>query len=40
MYESFIEALPDKVRSDEFKDEGTRFKRKEKKRLFPIVMSR
>lgn len=30
MYESFIEALPDKVRSAEFKDEGTRFRRKEK----------
>lgn len=30
MYASFIEALPHKVRSAEFKDEGTRFRKREK----------
>ena len=30
MYASFIEALPDKVRSAEFKDEGTKFRKREK----------
>lgn len=37
MYESFIEALPDKVRSAEFKDEGTRFRRKEKALAYRYV---
>lgn len=30
MFDSFIEALPEKVRSTEWKDAGTRFRRKEK----------
>lgn len=30
MYASFIQALPDKVRSAEFKDEGTKFRKREK----------
>ena len=30
MYASFIGALPDKVRSAEFKDEGTKFRKREK----------
>ena len=30
MFASFIEALPEKIRSAEFKDEGTRFRKKEK----------
>ena len=30
MYASFIQALPDKVRSADFKDEGTKFRRREK----------
>ncbi len=37
MYESFIDALPDKVRSAEFKDEGTRFRRKEKALAYRYV---
>lgn len=37
MYKSFIETLPDKVRSAEFKDEGTRFRRKEKALAYRYV---
>jgi hypothetical protein len=37
MFESFIEALPDKVRSAEYKDEGTRFRRKEKALAYRYV---
>lgn len=37
MLTSFIEALPEKVRSAEFKDEGTRFRRKEKALAYRYV---
>ncbi len=37
MHESFIAALPDKVRSAEFKDEGTRFRKKEKALAYRYV---
>jgi hypothetical protein len=37
MFESFIEALPDKVRSAEYKDEGTIFRRKEKALAYRYV---
>lgn len=37
MYASFIGALPDKVRSAEFKDEGTKFRRKEKALAYRYV---
>lgn len=37
MYESFIEALPNKVRSAEFKAEGTRCRRKEKALAYRYV---
>lgn len=37
MFESFIEALPEKVRSAEFKDEGTRFRKREKALAYRYV---
>ncbi|MBI1624942.1 replication initiation protein [Comamonas suwonensis] len=37
MLTSFIEALPEKVRSAEYKDEGTRFRRKEKALAYRYV---
>lgn len=37
MFTSFIEALPEKVRSAEFKDEGTRFRKREKALAYRYV---
>ena len=37
MLTSFIEALPEKVRSAEYKDEGTRFRKREKALAYRYV---
>ncbi len=37
MYSSFIEALPEKVRSAEFKDEGTKFRKRDKALAYRYV---